>query len=387
MELKKSIFLETFWSFSSKGFVWIQVDCSPISKLENCHQILLAHDTFPFSSASRVFRGTSKVNKEINLGTFPLSAVQHERGPRKPKLQHLHNQMAHQQHHHHHHHGGFNPMSVNAASYAHHNLQSHHAGATHFTQLNSFQQHATILHHPQPLSFGTLLHPTPLLPNSGMPNQHSSLSSGNGKYSDLSKMPHGFDFPSINSNFYKPLSQQLQQFSPTNSKSTISIDSSSASSVSDRIMSPHSTVDSHCGNNATPPVAPISPAINKSSVQITSGGGANVAASFSASSASSVSSFTAVTNGNAASSQLSQQTTRANMQNGLLDILMSPDKYQELIQYHQAQNSIIFPSLHHAAYQIDALNPRLPTWEFLQVGDRRENVAMMLRGCNFNKGT
>lgn len=55
------------------------------------------------------------------------------------------------------------------------------------------------------------------------------------------------------------------------------------------------------------------------------------------------------------------------MQNGLLDILMSPDKYQELIQYHQAQNSIIFPSLHHAAYQIDALNPRLPTWEFLQV--------------------
>lgn len=35
---------------------------------------------------------------EISL----LSAVQHERGPRKPKLQHLHNQMAHQQHHHHH---------------------------------------------------------------------------------------------------------------------------------------------------------------------------------------------------------------------------------------------------------------------------------------------
>lgn len=61
------------------------------------------------------------------------------------------------------------------------------------------------------------------------------------------------------------------------------------------------------------------------------------------------------------------------MQNGLLDILMSPDKYQELIQYHQAQNSIIFPSLHHAAYQIDALNPRLPTWEFLQVGDKREH--------------
>lgn len=194
------------------------------------------------------------------------------------------------------------------------------------------------------------------MPNAGL-NQHS------GKFSDQPKLSSGFEFPSLNSNFYKPLSQQLQQFSPTNSKSTISIDSSSASSVSERMMSPHSTVDSQCGHNATPPAAPSSPAKNLATSTVE----ANIAASFSASSASSVSSFTAVTNGNAATSQLSQQTTRANMQNGLLDILMSPDKYQELIQYHQAQNSIIFPSLHHAAYQIDALNPRLPTWEFLQV--------------------
>lgn len=312
-----------------------------------------------------------KVRKSIGklICEFPLiSAVQHERGPRKPKLQHLHTQMSHQQHHHHHHHhAGFNPMSVNASSYAHHNLQSHHAGATHFTQLNSFQQHSTILHHPQPLSFGTLLHPTPILPNPGM-NQHSALSGASGKFSDQSKLTSGFDFPSINSNFYKP--HQLQQFSPTNSKSTISIDSSSASSVSERMMSPHSTVDSHCGNNATPPVVSSSPVNIKNSVQNPSTAEGNIAASFSASSASSVSSFTAIPNGNAASSQLSQQTTRANMQNGLLDILMSPDKYQELIQYHQAQNSIIFPTLHHAAYQIDALNPRLPTWEFLQVGGK-----------------
>jgi hypothetical protein len=277
----------------------------------------------------------------------------------------------HQQHHHHHHHGGFNPMSVNAAaSYAHHNLQNHHASATHFTQLNSFQQHSTILHHPQPLSFGTLLHPTPILPNQNM-NQHS-MNSGVGKFPDQTKLSSNFDFPSINSNFYKPLHQQLQQLSPTNSKSTISIDSSSASSVSERMMSPHSTVDSHLGNNETTDVGPSTPENNKSTIQIASSAEVNVAASFSASSASSVSSFTAVTNGNAASSQLSQQTTRANMQNGLLNILMSPDKYQELIQYHQAQNSIIFPSLHHAAYQIDALNPRLPTWEFLQVGDETQ---------------
>lgn len=257
-------------------------------------------------------------------------------------------------------------MSVNASSYAHHN---HHAAATHFNQLNSFQQHSAILHHPQPLSFGTLLHPIPILPNPGM-SQHSAMSAA-AKFSDQSKLTSGFEFPSLNSNFYKPLGQQLQQFSPTNSKSTISIDSSSASSASERMMSPHS-VDSRSGINATPPPAPPSPVSNKNPIHNTSAAEPNVAASFSASSASSVSSFTAVTNGNAASSQLSQQTTRANMQNGLLDILMSPDKYQELIQYHQAQNSIIFPSLHHAAYQIDALNPRLPTWEFLQVGGSQQ---------------
>lgn len=311
--------------------------------------------------------GNQKSIRKLIWENFPLPAVQHERGPRKPKLQHLHNQMAHQQHHVHHHHGGFNPMSVSAASYAHHNLQGHHGNAaTHFTQ---FQQHSTILHHPQPLSFGTLMHPTPILPGPGM-SQHAAMAAA-GKFADqASKLSNGFDFPSINSNFYKPLNQQLQQFSPTNSKSTISIDSSSASSVSDRIMSPHSTVDSH---NATPPPAPSSPASNKNAAhQLASAVETNVAASFSASSASSVSSFAAATNGNAASSQLSQQTTRtANMQNGLLDILMSPDKYQELIQYHQAQNSIIFPSLHHVAYPIDALNPRLPTWEFLQVGDKK----------------
>lgn len=317
--------------------------------------------------------GNQKSIRKLIWEHFPLSAVQHERGPRKPKLQHLHSQMAHQQHHHHHHHAGFNPMSVNASSYAHHNLQNHHAAATHFTQLNSFQQHSTILHHPQPLSFGTLLHPTPMLASQGL-NQHQALSAAN-KFADQSKLSSGFEFPSVNSNFYKPFSQQLQQFSPTHSKSTISIDSSSASSASERMMSPHSTVDSHSGNNATPPPAAASPASNKNPNQLASAAEGNVAASFSASSASSVSSFTAVTNGNAASSHLSQQTTRANMQNGLLDILMSPDKYQELIQYHQAQNSIIFPSLHHAAYQIDALNPRLPTWEFLQVGDRSKARA------------
>lgn len=268
-------------------------------------------------------------------------------------------------------------MGVNSQSYNHHNLQNlqnlqnHHSAATHFTQLNTFQQHSTILHHPQPLSFGTLLHPTPILPNSGL-NQHSSFTSATSivsKFSDQPKITPSFEFPSINSNFYKPLNHQMQQLSPTNSKSTISIDSSSASSVSERIMSPHSTVDSHSGINlgATPPPAATTPNTNANYSQNVTANEPKVSAQFSVSSTSSISPLASVTNGNVSSPISSQQTARANMQNGLLDILMSPDKYQELIQYHQVQNSIIFPSLHHAAYPIDALNPRLPTWEFLQV--------------------
>ncbi|KAL7045552.1 hypothetical protein ACKWTF_002259 [Chironomus riparius] len=293
-------------------------------------------------------------------------AVQHERGPRRPKLQQLHSQMSHQQHPHHH---TYNPMAVNAQSYNHHNLQNHHVNASHFTQLNTFQQHSGILHHPQPLSFGTLLHPTPIMPGSGM-NQHSSFpSSIVSKFSDQPKLTSSFDFPSINSNFYKPLSHQIQQLSPTNSKSTISIDSSSASSVSERIMSPHSTVDSHSGNiaNTPPPVSSTPPNVNSTNYgQNVTLFEPKVSAQFSVSSTSSISPLPNAPNGNLSSSVTNQQTTRTNMQNGLLDILMCPDKYQELIQYHQVQNSIIFPSLHHAAYPIDALNPRLPTWEFLQ---------------------
>lgn len=302
---------------------------------------------------------------------FSKIAVQHERGPRRPKLQQLHSQMSHQQHPHAHHHG-YNPMAVNAQSYNHHNLQNHHVNASHFTQLNSFQQHSTILHHPQPLSFGTLLHPTPIIPSTGM-NQHPSFSSASSlvsKFSEQPKMTANFEFPSINSNFYKPLNQQMQQLSPTNSKSTISIDSSSASSVSERIMSPHSTVDSHSGNIAnTPPPTSSPPVINVNSNygQNVTSFEPKVSAQFSVSSTSSISPLPSIPNGNISSAGTNQQTTRTNMQNGLLDILMCPDKYQEFIQYHQVQNSIIFPSLHHAAYPIDALNPRLPTWEFLQV--------------------
>lgn len=266
-------------------------------------------------------------------------------------------------------------MSVNAQTYNH--LQNHHANAaTHFAQINSFQQHSGILHHPQPMPFGTLLHPTPLMPNSAMNHQHSSFAAGIvSKFSEQQpKMTPNFsDFPSINSNFYKPFTNQMQQLSPSNSKSTISIDSSSASTVSERIMSPHShsTIDSHSGIIASsPPPIPTSPPISNACINNTAID-SKVTTQLSVSSSSSASPLASITSRNVSAATAavpsSQQTARTNMQNGLLDILMCPDKYQELIQYHQVQNSIIFPSLH-AAYPIDALNsPRLPTWEFLQV--------------------
>ena len=325
--------------------------------------------------------------------------------------------MAHHQQHHHHH-GGFNHMPVSQGYSHHHNLQNHHGPPNHFTQLNSFQQHSSILHHPQPLSFGPLLHPTPMIPTSQM--NHSGIptsTTANSKF-DQNKLTPNFDFPSMNSNFYKPLSHQLQQLSPTNSKSTISIDSSSASSTSDRMLSPHSTVDSHIGNILTPPPVPEStPPVNHTNIQISAAVGAAISTTFSAaSSASSTSSINlnVLTNGNGNCNGTgivnSHQTARSNVQNGLLDILMSPDKCQvhwyahicmlqatfymfvfffcffqflkEFIQYHQVHNSLIFPTLHGTGYSIDGLNPRLPTWEFLQV----KGLCLYKQGpCSNNK--
>lgn len=306
-----------------------------------------------------------------------------------------------------------------SAAQTYNHLQNHHANAaaaaSHFAQINTFQQHSAILHHPQPMPFGTLLHPTPILPNSAMTAQHASSFASTtsivSKFSEQPKMTqnHFSDFPSINSNFYKPFNNQMQQLSPSNSKSTISIDSSSASSVSERIMSPHShsTIDSHSGNIvSSPPPIPQSPSTTISNVCVNQNNNnqttidpkvsssTTTTTQLSVSSSTSTSPLASITSRNISSTAVSaaaaaatlasqQQTARTNMQNGLLDILMCPDKYQELIQYHQVQNSIIFPSLHAAAYPIDALNsPRLPTWEFLQVSSLSFccDVAMQFKG-------
>lgn len=53
-------------------------------------------------------------------------------------------------------------------------------------------------------------------------------------------------------------------------------------------------------------------------------------------------------------------TNSAQSSNGLLDILMNPDKCQEFIHYH---NSMLFPPLPMPG---SAMEIRLPTWEVLQ---------------------
>lgn len=175
-----------------------------------------------------------------------------------------------------------------------------------------------MLHHPQPLSFGPLLHPTPILPTPQLPSQATNLT-GTVKF-EQNKLTSSFEFSSLNSNFYKPLNQ-LQQLSPTNSKSTISIDSSSVSSNSERIVSPHSTVDSHNGNNVSPP-----PIIDVTSTNI-------IAPVATSSSSSTSSSLTAIQSNGILNTDItsltipnSEPTLRSH--NGLLDILMNSDKCQ-----------------------------------------------------------
>ncbi|XP_065094784.1 protein dissatisfaction-like [Ochlerotatus camptorhynchus] len=255
-------------------------------------------------------------------------AVQHERGPRKPKLQHLQQNGAHP-----HHLGGH---FLNASSYGH---------VPHFANLHhSAMQQNSILHHPQPLSFAPLGHhmPPSLLPPVKLEQKFEFPPTSNGQLSSslLSSVKmeqtklSSFDFSPSSQRFYKPL-EQLPP-SPTNSKSSISVDSPSES-----LTSPQpSTVD--CGSSVLSPTP-----INASNLSLPS--------------------------------PLSQT--------GVLDIIMSSDKCQEFIQYQMHNNNLMFPGFnspeaggtvqqppppppplipHPTPLPADSPGLRLPTWEILQ---------------------
>ncbi|XP_058447117.1 protein dissatisfaction-like isoform X2 [Malaya genurostris] len=264
-----------------------------------------------------------------HYGIYSCDAVQHERGPRKPKLQHLQQNGSHP-----HHLGG--PF-VNTSSYTHmpHFTNMHHAG----------MQPNSMLHHPQPLSFAPLGHhiPPTLLSHVKLEQTKFEFSSANN-----SQMPSNllhpvkmeqtrlasFDFSPSGQRFYKPL-EQLPP-SPTNSKSSISVDSPSESMTSPQ----PSTVD--CGSSVLSPTP-----INASNLSLPS--------------------------------PLSQ--------NGVLDILMGSDKCQEFLQYQIHNNNLMFPNFnpseaggpippppppppplipHPTVLPPGSPGLRLPTWEILQ---------------------
>ncbi|XP_041779894.1 nuclear receptor subfamily 2 group E member 1-like isoform X2 [Anopheles merus] len=235
-------------------------------------------------------------------------AVQHERGPRKPKLQHLQANGGHPGHPH------LAGPFVNSASYGH--AMSHFPPGLHHSAMAGSN---ALLHHPQPLSFAPLGHhigpsllpPVKLEQNKfefslGTPNGSNGgngggagqMSGGTNLLSPI-KIEHGkmmtsvggFEFSAAGhvQHMYKSLEPMPP--SPTDSKSSISVDSPSES-----LTSPHSTVD---GSSSVLSPTPI----NATSLSLPS--------------------------------PLSQ--------NGVLDILMSTDKCQEFIQYQMHNSSIAFP--------------------------------------------
>uniref|UniRef100_A0A182RRF8 NR LBD domain-containing protein n=1 Tax=Anopheles funestus TaxID=62324 RepID=A0A182RRF8_ANOFN len=175
----------------------------------------------------------------------------------------------------------------------------------------------TLLHHPQPLSFAPLGHhmgPSLLPPvkleqskfefTLGAPNRGDGNGGGPGQMPGANilspiKMEHtkmtsvgGFEFSAAGHMQHMYKSLEPMPPSPTDSKSSISVDSPSES-----LTSPHSTVD---GSSSVLSPTPI----NATSLSLPS--------------------------------PLSQ--------NGVLDILMSTDKCQEFIQYQMHNSSIAFPA-------------------------------------------
>lgn len=238
---------------------------------------------------------------------FPnfVPAVQHERGPRKPKMQ---SQMGpgggHHHHHHHHHHPSSPhhlPVSLVTSVSASFNYTSHLAAANNHHHHN-FHPSST-LHHPQPLPFNPIAHPVhhhpPLVQTTKLePNKMSA-----------------FDYPSSNSDHFK----SVKHLSPSPTQTIKS--SSSIEPMSEGLASPQSSPENQ-SNGIVP--------------------GANV-----------------ILNNNN-NNNVNNNTNRSN-QNGLLEILMSPDKCHEFLQY-QVHNSIIFSPITH-----NPLDVNLPSWEVLQV--------------------
>ncbi|KFB44869.1 hypothetical protein ZHAS_00012780 [Anopheles sinensis] len=245
----------------------------------------------------------------ISFSALYWWAVQHERGPRKPKLQHLQGNGGHPGHPH------LSGPFVNGSSFHSHAMAHFPAGLHH----SAMSGPNPLLHHPQPLSFAPLGHHH-LPPSLQMPPVKleqgkfefplASVPNGPGQQTQTQQQHHqqqqhlspikiehpkpsGGPFEFTPSGHVQHMYRTLEPMppSPTDSKSSISVDSPSES-----LTSPQSTVD---GSSSVLSPTPI----NATSLSLPS--------------------------------PLSQ--------NGVLDILMSSDKCQEFIQYQMHHHSLAFP--------------------------------------------
>ncbi|XP_037047282.1 nuclear receptor subfamily 2 group E member 1 [Bradysia coprophila] len=228
------------------------------------------------------------------LSAMNKDAVQHERGPRKPKMHSSIHNNASQHHHQAHLQMSFTSVSAYAPHLRTTHQQHHHS---------NFHQHATPIHHPQPMPFPPMVHTNHhITPPQRL--EHNKMSA--------------FDFPNHTSDLNHYKSNHHLSPSPTQTiKSGSSIEPSS-----EGMSSPQLIVDSE----TTSPMM----VYNNHDV-----------------------------NGNGVKRH---QSLVGAQRNGLLDILMNPDKCQEFIQY-QVHNSMLFPTLTPNNVPLEV---RLPTWEVLQ---------------------
>lgn len=291
-------------------------------------------------------------------------AVQHERGPRKPKLHTtLHPSSSHQAH---------LQMSLVTSVSAYAAQHTGHHGSFH---------HGPPIHHPQPLPFTPLVHSG----HHHHPHHHHHHSHILPPPPRLDHKLSAFDLP--NSDFYKNSAlihaSHVAAPIPILSSSVVHPTAAlppppvshthlgqhhtfrhSSPSPSHTIKSNASTIEPSHDSVGSPPLivdnvaSPISVSSNSNNI-CTSNSNIN-----NNNSSSTNNNITNINNNNSATATNSSErlnvTSSAQSTNGLLDILMNPDKCQEFIHYH---NSMLFPPLPMPGSTMEI---RLPTWEVLQ---------------------
>ncbi|XP_037881851.1 photoreceptor-specific nuclear receptor [Glossina fuscipes] len=381
-------------------------------------------------------------------------AVQHERGPRKPKIHpQLHQHHHHQAHHHHHHHHAghhVNGLSGHPAAYHHHHaahlpvslvtnvsasfnytshISTHHAAAAAAAAAGFHgPPHPTAFHHPGHVNNGVpggVPHSTAHLsfPPHLLPQMHHNLiaeatsklpviaaaatattaatmvgnaapahpiSSTTHNYSSPSpsdsiqsissvggRSSRGCESPRLNvetetpSPPFTPVSSPLAQepLSPTDTNDSESPNNNDKSLLN-RNFSVKSSINTS-SSSPTPPVSisPTTPGMHLSAFSLASNASSNQAPVTSSVTATNLtthtsSSPTTTTSFTPSSAQAAAAAGAlyAARQNGFIELLLSPDKCQEILQY-QMHNSIMFPPL---PQQLIGLDSRLISWEMLQ---------------------